>query len=309
MRSFFVLATMLSVLLCESGAHGQAIASRCDSVNNSSETAAASTPLEAAVPKENPTPTPGEIAQTYQTVTTSISNFFSYHLSFADHAWTRAEQMSQDLSLLFELRYHQSRHCKTDRKIIQPWVVHYHPGMKPEEIRATYNLCEFIQDAGTQIPRDPRESGTCVTLGDDRGYTLGELQQRFGMLNTTVEDLKLAINGGVVAGSVATALLTRGFFKQFPILVLGSVTLRNLIAVVPTGAFGTYFVVSDSAEVPIRHLVDMRNAFKITAEGRFVKNDSGSAIVSVEMPIQTFAPILEEYLNSIHSKNQPIASR
>jgi hypothetical protein len=169
-------------------------------------------------------------------------------------------------------------------------------------------LCEFVQDQGTQIPRDPRESDTCVTLGDDRGYTIAELQQRYNLLNATVEDLKLAINGTAIGGSIGLALLTRGFLKRFPIFVLGSLTLRNLIVVLPSGVFGTYFVASDTAEVPIRHLVDMRNSFMITAEGRFVRNDTGANMVSVAMPIQKFAPILEEYLNSIHSKTDKLAN-
>jgi hypothetical protein len=209
----------------------------------------------------------------------------------------RLEEIDSELRLFWSVAYKWRGPCQSENKLIIPWVSNYHAGIAPEDIRVTYNLCQYYQNKGRQILINPSKG--CQPLGDDQGYLLRELQDRYQRLTNTVQALESISDSMIIGTSVGASLLFRRAVNGLPILALGMASLRTIWTVLPTGT-GIYFVANGAGESPIRELVDIRNAARLAADGHFVLNDEGMRLIPVAMPIEAFANVMNEFLKTVH---------
>lgn len=221
---------------------------------------------------------------------------------------SRLERKAQDLQLIVmgSRALQTEGPCRTTAQFIRPVLASYAPGSTIDDLRVRFEICTYYVDREREI----EVAGQCrsVLPNKPEGFTLSDLDNRFSRINETTNELRTL---GKLATSGVGLIATLGLFRATrPLAAAGFamatlLPLRTILSLVPVSALSYVAWGTDTIDVPIQQLVDVRNAAKTASRGRIGDK------VEVNMPIEDFEVLLSYYLETVSPEdlqnNQPVA--
>lgn len=293
-------AAFASIFLCIPPVSAQMIVSRCETLDSNADAAKAAPPQEIE---------DSFMPQWFEDL--AVKTFRKLHGKW-DHspeAVTRYNQTEVDLNMWVAARKWERDGqwrgaCRSKNQFLVVWAENEEPveTLKAEDVRASYNLCDFWQGDRRQLPLNMTRH--CRPIADPKGYTINELKARYEQANRTARGLQATANGLVLgSGTVAGGALFRMGRLPYVRTVLGGLWGGMLLFGVPVAVSG-WMVYTDSAKIA-QELMDIRNAAKLSADTEWMVRMKEKLVVT--MPMEDFVEHFTMYLDSIHPRGGPVA--